>query len=287
MPINHIPRFVLYAVSAIFIWSTLAILGSFTIMVPSFLLVGISLCVSGLISLVKVKEWRVPVRTFLIGVGGIFGYHFLIFLAYKYAPIIEANLLNYLWPLLIVILSPLFLPAYRLRPHHVIGAFIGLSGASLIITEGKLVISGTNLLGYLFAAAAALVWSTYSLLTKRVPSFPTAAIGGFCLVSGVISLIIYFIGAWSSRVYSPSVVEWISMICLGLGPMGSAFFLWDKSLKEGDPRIVGSLSYLTPLLSTLWLIFIGDKQISVVSGLAMALLIFGSIIGSMDLLKKV
>ena len=106
-------------------------------------------------------------------------------------------------------------------------------------------------------------------------------------MSGILSLIIYFIGAWNARIYSPTVIEWISMICLGLGPMGSAFFLWDKSLKEGDPRIVGSLSYLTPLLSTLWLIFVGDKQISVVSGLAMALLIFGSLIGSMDLLKKV
>jgi drug/metabolite transporter (DMT)-like permease len=243
--------------------------------------------VSGLISLVKVNEWRVPVRTFFIGVGGIFGYHFLIFLAYKYAPIVEANLLNYLWPLLIVILSPLVLPSYRLKQHHLIGAFIGLFGAALILTEGKLSISETNLLGYLFAVSASLVWSMYSLLTKRVPPFPTAAIGGFCIVSGILSLIIYFIGAWSTRIYSPTFIEWISMICLGLGPMGSAFFLWDKSLKEGDPRIVGSLSYLTPLLSTLWLIFIGDKQISVVSGLAMALLIFGSFIGSIDLLKKV
>jgi drug/metabolite transporter (DMT)-like permease len=256
-------------------------------MVPSFLLVGISLCVSGLLSLVKISEWKVPARTFFIGVGGIFGYHFLIFLAYKYAPIVEANLLNYLWPLLIVILSPLFLPSYKLKVHHVIGAFIGLLGAVLIITEGKLVIAGTNLMGYIFAAAAALVWSTYSLLTKRVPSFPTAAIGGFCLVSGILSLVIYFIEVWGSGVYSPSIVEWISMIFLGLGPMGSAFFLWDKSLKEGDPRIVGSISYLTPLLSTFWLLLIGDKLINIVSGLAMILLIFGSIVGSMDLWKKI
>jgi len=39
------------------------------------------------------------------GVGGLFGYHALFFAAMAHAPAAEANLLNYMWPLLIVLLS--------------------------------------------------------------------------------------------------------------------------------------------------------------------------------------
>jgi len=70
------------------------------------------------------------------------------------------------------------------------------------------------------------------------------------------------------------------MILLGLGPMGSAFFLWDKALKEGDPRAIGSITYLTPLLSTLWLIIAGGKKLTWTSATAIVLLITGAYIGS-------
>jgi drug/metabolite transporter (DMT)-like permease len=48
--------------------------------------------------------------TLLLGVYGLFGYHFLLFLALRSAPPLEANLVNYLWPLLIVVLAPVLLP---------------------------------------------------------------------------------------------------------------------------------------------------------------------------------
>jgi len=52
--------------------------------------------VSGLLSSPRYREWRLPAGTWLVGIGGIFGYHFLIFTSFKYAPVVEANLLNYL-----------------------------------------------------------------------------------------------------------------------------------------------------------------------------------------------
>ena len=67
----------------------------------------------------------------MVGVGGLFGYHALYFLALRFAPPAEAGLLNYLWPLLIVLFSSL-LPGERLAPHHVIGALLGLAGTVLL-----------------------------------------------------------------------------------------------------------------------------------------------------------
>jgi drug/metabolite transporter (DMT)-like permease len=275
------------ALATIGLWSFLAFLGARVSYLPPFLVVGIALCVSGVIGMTRLRDWRVPVATFLVGVGGIFGYHFLYFSALRYAPPVEASLMNYLWPLLIVLLSPLFLPGYTLRSHHLLGAMIGLGGAALILTGGKMSLDMANLRGYLLAIGAALVWACYSLMTKRLKPFPTAAVGGFCLASGLLSLGAYWISLpGASSVPELTRSDWVSLILLGAGPMGAAFFTWDAALKRGDPRVIGSLAYLTPLTSTLVLVLLGGRTLTWTSGLAMCLIVCGAVIGSLDLFRS-
>jgi drug/metabolite transporter (DMT)-like permease len=280
----------LLALVTILLWSFLAFLGVHVSALPPLLVVGIALCVSGLTGAVRLRQWRVPWRTFAVGVGGIFGYHFLFFSAFQYAPPVEANLINYLWPLLIVLLSPLALPGYTLRPHHLLGALVGLSGAALIITGGRFSLDMAHLQGYLLAAGAALTWALYSLLTKRLPPFPTAAVGGFCLASGLLSLGAFLVNQSGSGLGSLSLPEIsrseaLALLLLGAGPMGAAFFTWDAALKGGDPRVIGALAYLTPLCSTLILAFGGGRTLSWSSGLAMLLITGGALLGSLELLR--
>ncbi len=276
----------LLALSTVVLWSFLAFLGARVNHLPPFLVVGIALCVSGLVSAIRWREWRIPIKTLLVGIGGIFGYHFLYFSALQRAPVVEASLMNYLWPLLIVLLSPLFLPAYKLQPHHLVGALMGLSGAGLIITGGRLSLDLANLPGYLLAAGAALTWSSYSLMTKRLPPFPTAAVGVFCLSSGLLSLGAFLFTNHGFPISSLTGSDWLSLILLGAGPLGAAFFAWDASLKRGDPRIIGSLAYLTPLTSTIVLVLLGGRSLTWVSALAMLLIVGGALIGSMELLRS-
>ncbi|MDM8536775.1 BCCT family transporter [Desulfobacterales bacterium HSG17] len=181
------------ALITIGLWSFLAYLGASLNNVPPFLLAGIALSISGLVGAIRFKLWKVPLKTLAMGVCGIFGYNFLYFFALQNAPAIEASLINYLWPLLIVVLSPVILSGYKLRSYHLISALAGLIGAGLIVTGGHLNLDMANLPGYLFAAGAALTWSCYSLFTKKVPPFSTAAVGAFCLISGILSLGIHFI----------------------------------------------------------------------------------------------
>jgi drug/metabolite transporter (DMT)-like permease len=278
----------LLALLSIVVWSSLALLNSRVNSLPSFLSVGVALCVGGLVGIVKAKEWRVPLRTFAVGVGGIFGYHALLFAAFRVAPSVEVNLINYLWPLLIVLLSPVFLRGFRLGPRHVAGAVLGLSGAVLIVSGGRLGLDAAYLPGYLLAAAAALAWASYSLLTKRLPPFPTGAVGGFCLVSGALSLGVYFLSGSApggARAAAPAPLDWLFLALLGIGPMGGAFYAWDAALKRGDPRVIGALSYLTPLLSTLNLVLLGGKKLSALAIAAMSLIVAGAVVGSFDVLQ--
>ncbi len=272
----------------ILIWSTLAVLGSRMGHLPPFLSVGLALVVGGLVGLRRVQDWKVPLGTLAIGVGGIFGYHALLFTAFRFAPAVEVNLLQYLWPLLIVVLSPLYLPGYQLAFHHVAGSILGLAGAALVITGGKLSLESANLLGYLLALGAALTWSSYSLLTKRIRPFPTGAVGGFCLASGVLSLGLFALDVvvFGTPVPTMTAKDGVLLLLLGLGPMGAAFYTWDAALKRGDSRIIGALAYLTPLLSTLNLVLWGGKRLSAISMGAMGLIVLGAIVGSLDLFRR-
>ena len=270
---------VLLALCAMLLWSTLAFLSVQLSHVPPFLLIGLALIIGSLCGVRRISQWRVPAKVLLLGVYGLFGCHFCLFMALRLAPPVEANLINYLWPLLIVILSPLILPGYSLRARHIGAAVMGLTGAALIVTGGRLSFDSRYLPGYLLAALAAFIWSSYSLMTKRIKSFPNAAIGLFCFCSGLLSLLMHFL---LEQRYAFALRDVPLLALLGLGPMGAAFFFWNAALRDGDPRVIGSIAYLTPLLSTLVLIVSGSGAFTLKSAAAIVLIVGGSVIGSLS-----
>ncbi len=267
----------LLALGAIALWASLAALGVALSHVPPFLLTGLSLLVGSLIALplsrFDLRQWRVPAGTLALGVYGLFGFHFLLFIALRHAPPVQANLVNYLWPLGIVVMAPLFLPGVVLGARHVFAALLGFAGAALAILGGAGSTGNTGWAwGYIPALASAFIWASYSLMTKRVRAFPTAAIGSFALLSGVLSLLCH---ALLEPAVSLSSQDMLLIAVLGLGPLGGAFFLWDAALKRGDARQIGVLSFLTPLLSTLTLLLVRGEVPSPSIGLA-ALMIVGA-----------
>ena len=223
------------------------------------------------------KQWRVPPATLALGVYGLFGFHFLLFIALRLAPPVEANLVNYLWPLLMVVLAPLFLPQMKLRALHVLAGLLGFAGAAVAILGAGSTTSRAWSWGYLPAFASAFIWASYSLGTRRVRPFPTAAIGLFGLLSGLLSLLCHAVlepaAALTAR-------DWILIAAMGLGPLGAAFFLWDRALKTGDARHIGILSYLTPLLSTALLVALTGRAFSQAIAVAAVMIIGAAILGT-------
>lgn len=281
------PASALLALGAIALWATLAAFGVALAHVPPFLLTGLALLVGSLIALplskFQLSRWRVPLPTLALGIYGLFGFHFLLFLALRHAPPVQANLVNYLWPLLMVVLAPVFLPGMSLRPMHILAALLGFAGAAVVILGGsesstvaKVNPSGWAW-GYLPALGSAFIWASYSLLTRRVAAFPTAAIGGFALISGLLSLLCH---ALLEPAVALSGRDWLLIGVMGLGPMGAAFFLWDKALKLGDARHIGILSYLTPLASTALLVFVSGRPLTWNIAAAAAMIIGAALLGT-------
>jgi drug/metabolite transporter (DMT)-like permease len=272
---------ILASLAAVIIWSSMTTLRIQVISLPSFLVLGVAFLISGSISLVYHKAWRIPLMTLMIGSGGIFGYHFLYFLAFTLAPAVEVNLINYLWPVLIVALTPLVLSGYKLHLHHLLGVGLGLIGAALIVTGGSFQPQVSYYPGYLLALGAAFTWALYSLLTKRLPTFDSSAVSVFTFISGILSLLFYFVSGGSIAQFTQFTrQECLFVILIGIGPLGGAFFLWDYALKHGDPRTIGSLAFLTPLLSTLLLTLLGGIHLTISNVIALVLIVGGAVIGS-------
>jgi drug/metabolite transporter (DMT)-like permease len=266
----------LHALGAIALWASLASLGVSLRHVPPFLLTGLALVIGSAPAWPLMRQWKVPLSTLALGIYGLFGFHFLLFIALRHAPPVQANLVNYLWPLLLVVLAPVLLPGIRLRPVHGIAAMAGFAGAAVAIL-GPGTASGGWSWGYLPALGSAVIWATYSLLTRRVAAFPTAVIGLFGLVSGVLSLLCH----WALE--APVALDpgdWFLIAVMGLGPLGAAFFLWDKALKTGDPRQIGILSYVTPLASTLLLMLVSGSALSWSIVVAGVLIIGAALLGT-------
>ncbi|MDO5289167.1 MAG: DMT family transporter [Pseudomonadota bacterium] len=276
------------ALATIALWASLAALGTALSHVPPFLLTGLGLLAGSVVALplarFDLRRLKVAPRALALGVYGLFGYHFLLFTGLQLAPPVEANLVNYLWPLGMVLMAPLLLPGVRLTAAHVLAALLGLAGAALaILGRGA---AGSEAgpmapLGFAAAAGGAFVWSSYSLLSKRLALtgqvFATAAIGTFGLVSGLLSLLCH---ALLEPAVALSARDVLLIAALGLGPLGGAFFLWDAALKMGDARQIGVLSYLAPLLSTWLLLWTTGRPLSWHVALATAMILAAAVMGT-------
>lgn len=277
-----------FALGAIALWATLAALGVSLSHVPPFLLTGVALLAGSVIAIplsgFDWRQWKVPLGTLGLGIYGLFGFHFLLFIALRHAPAVEANLVNYLWPLLMVVLAPVLLKGVQLRALHTIAALMGFAGAAIAIL-GRQVSTGDNAggivggwsWGYIPALGSAFIWASYSLLCQRVRPFPTAAIGLFGAVSGLLSLLCHGLLEPATDLTHHDL---LLIGAMGLGPLGAAFFLWDKALKLGDARQIGILSYLTPLGSTALLMLVSGRDFSWNIALATVLILGAAGLGS-------
>lgn len=266
---------------AIALWAFLGLLSRAAAAIPPLQLTAICFAVASVVGLVtlaataRLRELRQTPIAWLHGVGGLFGFHALYFTALAWAPAAEANLINYTWPLLIVLLSAPLL-GLRLTARHLVGAALGATGCALLL-GGHASLSMAALPGYLAAVASALTWATYSVLSRRMAAVPTGAVAGFCTGAAVLA-------ALSHLVFEPTVwpdpAALLTAIVMGLGPVGGAFFLWDIGMKRGDPRLLGTLAYATPVASTLLLCAGGYAAFTMATLVAALLVASGGLVAA-------
>jgi drug/metabolite transporter (DMT)-like permease len=177
------------------------------------------------------------------------------------------------------------LPGERLAPHHVIGALLGLAGTVLLFAGNSLgSLAPGQIPGLVAAFVAAFVWAAYSVMSRKLKAVPTDAVAGFCAATALLAAAVH--GLVEETVWPDAMAQWLSIIALGVGPVGAAFYAWDVGMKRGDIRVLGAASYATPLLSTAFLILAGFARPSANIAIAAVLIAGGGLIAARDLFRK-
>jgi drug/metabolite transporter (DMT)-like permease len=197
----------------------------------------------------------------LIGIYGIFGYHALYFSALKLAPPAEANLINYLWPALIVIIYSI-ITFKKIDIYLIFATILGLASTIILIPiseNDRMNGESLYLIGYILAFLAAVNWATYSVALRFFSQIKSDSLSLAIAASAVLGLACHLLfESWEPPTWPTG---WLAIIFLGLGPVGAAFFLWDMGMKRGNVALLGILSYATPVCSTLALAAIGATEI--------------------------
>lgn len=274
--------------TAVLMWALLALFTIGSAPVPPFLLNALCFGIGGAIGLIwtlrsglgvlKTVSWKV----YAFGTAGLFGYHFLYFTAFRLSPTAETGLIAYLWPLIIVLLSGL-LPGERLTAQHILGALLAFGGAALIVLAraGE---DGGSALGLGLAFLCALTWAGYSVLSRRLGAVPTESVTVFCLATALLSAFAHL--ALEQTVWPTGALGWASVLALGIGPVGAAFFTWDIGMKRGDIQLLGVASYAAPLLSTLVLVGAGITKPSYAIAVAAVLIAGGAALAARASARK-
>lgn len=269
---------------AILLWSTLALFAAMSGRVPPFQLVGMTFVIGGLLILTiaaargELRRVMPTPASFALGLYGPFGDTALYYAAMKTAPAAEANLIHYLWPLLIVLFAAL-LPGGRLKPRHLIGALIGLAATALLISGG-LGSGGGISPGHGLAALGAFVWASYSVLSRRFSAVPSESLSITMLGCAIPAFACHF--AFETTLWSLTSVEWGGVLGLGLGAIGLAFVVWDIGMKKGDVALLGVASYAAPVLSTIILVIAGYAAASWLLAVSCLLIVVGALVASFE-----
>lgn len=256
---------------AILLWSSLALFTTQASGVPPLLLLTLTFAVASLLFFIVymikgqlVSSWqRTPILAKAMGGLCFFFYHFCYFYAFQHAPPVEAGLIAYLWPLLIVLLAGIT-GGNKLLWTHLIGAIVAFIATGIMLQSRRHGLNDSDIqatpLGYAAAFACAFIWSGYSVANRRFSTVPSSAVLWYCLITTILAGTAHLLLETSDWQFSAGT--WIAVVGLGFGPVGIAFFCWDVGVKHGNLSLLGVLSYTAPALSTAWLGLFGNQTLT-------------------------
>lgn len=272
---------IIYALISILLWSTVATafklalkemdyyhLVLFSSLFSTIILFFIILISGNLSNLCKLK----PKDVLFSGVSGFinpFLYYLILFKSYSLLPAQIAQPLNYTWPIVLVIMSALFLKQ-KIHRKHII-SFVLCSFAISLISFGGIKDSTFSIIGIILALLSAVVWAGYWILNTK-DSRDNSVKLFLNFIFGTIFILIYitiFVGF-----KLPGTLGLLSTTYIGLFEMGITFYLWSKALSLTESTAsISSLVYLSPFLSLIFISLILGEKIYITTFIGLIIII--------------
>jgi len=200
-------------------------------------------------------------RSVMLGFLNPFLYYLVLFKAYSLLPAQVAQPLNYIWPIVLVLLAAIFL-GQKLHWYDLLALLVSFTGVTLISSQGSInIFSHSNPLGVVLALSSSIVWATFWIVNMQKNagdevvtlflSFASASI--FCLIAMVT------LGGFAKPLPWQGI---LASAYIGAFEMGITFVLWLKALNLATSTAkLGNFSYLVPFVALIFISLILNEKI--------------------------
>ena len=280
----------IYAGITVLIWSTLAtaaklVLNTF----PNFEALAVSSVFAFVFLLVlnivkgsfkEMKKYRFSDYLKMAGLGflGLFMYSALYYYGIAELGSQEACILNYLWPIMIVLFACIILKE-KLTVRKILAMLMSFCGIIVLTLGGGTAGSGNRITGILACVAAAVCYGLFSVLNKKHSLDQNVTMMFIWLTTAVCSFASNaFIEEWKPI----EGAQWIGMLWLGVVVNAVAYLLWALALKGADDSAgIANLAYFVPFLSIIISAVVLGEKITVNAVFALVLIVGGILLQSM------
>lgn len=272
---------------ALFMWTVEPLLISEINSLPIFEVLSIIFFSSFLLTAVRLtlrKRWLLVLKQpTIIWLGGILGIclsDFAYVYGAQYAPIAHVDLIDYLWPCLVVMFTSM-LPKERFTYQHMLGAFLGLLGIYVLVHH-EIHLHGFNMkyfIGYGLALFGAILWGAYSAFSRHHSHVPTEMIGMYCGAGALLCLVLHL---HYETFITPTWTEGSLAVATGLSGAGIAYQLWDHGVKFGNVYFLSTITYVARIAAMALLVMFGKEPLTLSLVIACLLASLGVFISSLD-----
>lgn len=220
----------------------------------------------------SIFSWKFSEIVLLLSCGTLtFLYDFFYLKSLELIPAVEASMLNYLFPIFIVLLA---IPIHKekLNLYKIISIAMGFMGTILLITKGDLTnINFTNFKGDIFAVLAAVSWGLFTNLIKKNQKDILVSTFFITIVAFVLS-----VGAnlASSRFIIPQKTDFYGVLWLSMSNIVLGFFLYFRALKYSSASLIASFTFFTPFVTLVFIVLLLGEKLTVTDCLAAILIVF-------------
>ena len=178
--------------------------------------------------------------------------------AFKNADAVQVDLINYLWPILVILFAPLVLQNKQFSIAHIIAASVSLYGVYNLFTNDNAgtisEIDKNSVYGYISAMCAAVSWACYTLISKKYNHKATDIMLPFCIIGAIVSAAVHLIHEDTINI---TTLQFVIILFMSLTTHSLSYTLWGIGIRRGYFEVLNILSYFNPLFSVLILVVFG------------------------------
>ncbi|TAH35133.1 MAG: hypothetical protein EYC62_05005 [Alphaproteobacteria bacterium] len=274
----------LVGLSAIPIWSLTPLLIVLIGPMSAFFMLGFRFLLSGIVlsfaSIVRgegfFSQFKHPIGVWILTLLGILLSQSVYIYALQHAPTAEANMINYVWPVYVILLGA-WANKEKLYLRHYIGIVSGAIGCAVILLgDAGFAWKKEYALGYILAFLGGTFWAVYQVYMRKFYQNEKSSVqGGPFLIYSLISFGLYYLSGSPLVVLTPE--NWAYLLVFGLVPI--SYLFWEYGIKKGDYQALAFCAYFIPLLSAILIVLVTDVTFSWSLFLGGALIVAAPLIG--------